>query len=90
MTRSSAVSQNTTDLHRLLLSGWWLVGVLLCAWGGWLSLLAIANGTAVQKIETREAAHFEQLHHDLQEVKRDVKELLSRQRLSETHTPDPR
>ena len=64
----SAVQQNTADLHQLKLFGWCVAGVLLSCWAGWLSLLALSNGTAITAVEEREAELLGLLFAGLQHV----------------------
>lgn len=81
---TDSIRRNTADLDQFKLIGWSVAGVVLCAVAGWLCLQVIANTAAVTRIEEREGAHFQQLHADLDEVKGDVKELLTRSREAAT------
>ena len=83
---SSTLRNNTEDLRQLKLLGWSVVGVLLAAWAGWVSLLAISSQQQVTAVEVRESVHYEALHSDLAEVKTDVKLLLSRTARSSNET----
>lgn len=57
------------EVSRLRWFGWSVAGVLLAAWAGWISLLALANGTAITRTEERQQNQYQQLREDLAEIK---------------------
>lgn len=66
-------SLSRDDLQRIKWAGWGLAAVILCAWAGWVSLLAIANSTGLARTEERQTNQYQQLREDIAEVKTLVK-----------------
>ena len=63
------------DLQRIKWAGWTLAGVLLCAWAGWLSLLAIRNATGLARTDERQNNQYMHLREDIKNVRGDLAEL---------------
>lgn len=57
------------EVSRLRWFGWSVAGVLLCAWAGWISMLALSNGTAITRTTERQQNQYQQLREDVLEIK---------------------
>ena len=66
------------DLRRIRWAGWSLLGVVVCSWAGWLTLLAISHSSEIALVRDREDRHFIALQKQLDEIRSDVKQLLQR------------
>lgn len=88
-TRAQTIGRsNAQDLQTIKWAGWSLVGLIVCAWSGWISLAVIANTQAVTRTEERQAVQYLQLRDDVAKLQGDVTELktllLQRIRLTES------
>lgn len=64
------------DLQRIKWAGWTVAGMVMAAWGGWISLVAIATQAGLGRTEERQQNQYQQLRDDVAELKALIQEQL--------------
>jgi hypothetical protein len=77
---AETIQRHSAFIDQLKLAGWIVLFAVGTSWIVGVSWQVIDNYRSIGEVESREDAHYEHLHSDIEEVKGDVKELLQRSR----------